>query len=154
MNTKRIITAVSAVVITIAAGWFLWPKAVAQRTITIVPQAGPSAAELDLKHRQETWISALEWCESRAKNDALNPKDRDGTPSYSNFQWKPTTLLSYGKQYGLISASSTLADVSTLLKDYDLQRNVVRQMIADPAVNWYQQFPDCVKTKVGLPPKK
>ncbi len=71
----------------------------------------PTAYQIELQHRRETWISALEWCESRGKNSALNPEDRDGTPSYSNFQWKPSTLLGFGKRYGLIATSTTLAEV-------------------------------------------
>ena len=114
----------------------------------------PTAYQIELQHRRETWISALEWCESRGKNDALNPEDRDHTPSYSNFQWKPSTLLGFGKKYGLIATSTTLAEIPELLKDYELQRNTVRHMIDDPEVNWLQQFPDCVRLKVGFPPVK
>jgi len=90
----------------------------------------------------------------RGRNDALNKVDRDGTPSYSNFQWKPTTLLYYGKMYKLVSASSTVENVPELLRDYDLQRDIVRHMVRDIHINWYQQFPDCVKLKVDLPPTK
>ena len=115
------------------------------------PQLTPY--QIDLNHRQEVWISALEYCESRGKNSALNKKDLDGTPSYSNFQWKPSTLLSFGKQYGLIIESKTIKDVPELLKDYELQRNIVRKMINDPKVKLKGQFPGCIK-KLGLPPIK
>lgn len=113
-----------------------------------------SPEQIELERRQEVWISALEWCESKGKNSALNPKDRDGTPSYSNFQWKPSTLLYYGKMYELIDENKTLTDVPELLKNYELQRNIVRAMIQDPDVKWYIQFPECTKNKIGLPPKK
>ena len=115
------------------------------------PQLTPY--QIDLNHRQEVWISALEYCESRGKNSAVNEKDLDGTPSYSNFQWKPSTLLSFGKLYGLIEVNKTLKDVPELLKDYELQRNIVRKMINDPGVKLKGQFPGCVK-KLGLPPIK
>ena len=118
--------------------------------------ATPQAEEIKtlvLTHEQETWISALEWCESRGKSTALNPKDKDGTPSYSNFQWKPPTLLYYGKLYELIHEEKTLKDVPELLKDYELQRNILRNMVLDKEVKWSQQFPDCTKRFVGLPPK-
>lgn len=64
--------------------------------VPTVPELTPE--QKDLKHRQEVWISALEWHESRGRNSALNPKDRDGTPSYSNFQWKPSTFIGYAKK--------------------------------------------------------
>ena len=117
----------------------------------LIPQLTPY--QLDLIHRQEIWISALEYCESRGLNSALNKKDLDGTPSYSNFQWKPSTLLGFGKQYGLISTDKTIKDVPELLKDYELQRSIVRKMINDPQVKLKGQFPGCVK-KLGLPPKQ
>lgn len=151
---KMAITIVIAILATLV--WAKWPPETveAEPTVTKVEVPAPTKEELDLKHRKETWISALEWCESRGRNDALNKVDRDGTPSYSNFQWKPTTLLYYGKMYGLVATSSMVANVPELLKNYELQRNVVRAMVDDPKVNWYQQFPDCVKLKVGLPPKR
>ena len=120
-----------------------------------VPQAPKLTKEQkDLEHRQEVWISALEWCESRGRNDALNKMDRDGTPSYSNFQWKPSTLLFFGKFYGLIATTTQLSDVPKLLQDYELQRNILRSMVKDKNTEWYQQFPDCTKRKIGLPPVK
>jgi len=135
----------------VLSGLILW-QLVETRVAPTTPDPTPSTAELDLQHRRETWISALEWCESSGKNSALNPEDRDRTASFSNFQWKPATFLHFGKLYGLIATSTMLDDVQALLKDYELQRNIVRRMIPDPDVNWYQQFPDCVKLKVGLPP--
>lgn len=114
----------------------------------------PTPEQLDLEHRQETWISALEWCESQGKNSALNKMDRDGTPSYSNFQWKPSTLIYYGQMYGHLATSTTIANVPELLKNYDLQRSVVRSMVKDKRVKFETQFPDCVKRKIGQPPRK
>lgn len=121
--------------------------------IAAEPAPKPTTEQIDLRHRKETWIGALEWCESRGRNDALNKVDRDGTSSYSNFQWKPTTFIYYGKMYGLIATSTQLTAVPELLKNYELQRDIVRNMVDDPGVNFYQQFPDCVKLKVGLPPR-
>lgn len=110
-------------------------------------------AELELIHRQETWISALEWFESRGRNSAVNPQDRDGTPSYSNFQWKPSTFIGYAKKYELIPRDKTTDDFHELVKDYELQREIVRRMINDPDVNFYNEFPDVTRNKIGLPPR-
>jgi hypothetical protein len=150
MKTIKIALAIGIAIAIPALCWTIGARVVAQEPP--LPQLTP--AELDLLHRQETWISALEWCESRGKNTALNPEDLDGTPSYSNFQWKPSTLLGYEKQYGLIATSTKLVDVPNLLKDYELQRDIVRHMIKDKNVVWSKQFPDCTKRFVGLPPTK
>lgn len=96
-----------------------------------------------LTHPQEVWVSVLEWCESRGVKTAINPMDRDGTPSYYSFQFKPATFEYYREKYGLPEA-----DIS----DYNTQKEIVRRMIGDPDVQWNQEFPDCVR-KHGLPPK-
>lgn len=150
MKTKKIAIALAIALAIPAILYVMGAKVVAEEP----PEPQLTPAQLDLQHRQETWISALEWCESRGKNSALNPEDLDGTPSYSNFQWKPSTLLWYGQQYGLIATSTTLTDIPNLLKDYELQREVIRHMIGDKHVVWSKQFPDCTKRFVGLPPTK
>jgi hypothetical protein len=96
-----------------------------------------------LNHRQDVWVHALEWCESRGFNNAVNPNDLDGTPSYGAFQFKPSTFDHYLSKYGM--ASSTLMN-------YESQKEIVRKMIGDPDVVWEQEFPNCVKNKIGLPP--
>lgn len=98
-----------------------------------------------LSHQQQVWLGALEWCESRGKHDAINPEDRDGTPSYGSFQFKPSTLDYYAKKYGI---------ATTTVMDYKVQRAVIEAMVLDGKnINWSQQFPDCVK-KNGKPPLK
>lgn len=140
------------VIMAVTAAGIIW--AVPSKTVEIQPvaQAAVAAPKSQQQHRLETYLSALEWCESGGLSTALNAKDKDGTPSYSNYQWKPGTLLAYAKQYGLIPLSDTLAQVPELLKDYDLQRTTVADMSQDPHVNWAQQFPGCTK-KLGYPPK-
>ena len=77
--------------------------------------------------------------------------DKDGTPSYYSFQFKPGTFRGYGEQYGVIKKGLTQAELMELLKSYELQKEIVGYMILDPGINWLQQFPDCVR-KNGLPP--
>lgn len=157
MTTTRSVAIIIATVAAAVAFWLLIPAKVSSgvpNPEVIAEKPQPTAAELDLIHRQETWISALEWCESRGKNSALNAVDRDGTSSYSNFQWKPGTLVGFAIKYELVPATTTVADFHTLLKDYELQRETVRRMINDKEVNIYNQFPDCIKIKIGPPPLK
>lgn len=136
--------------------WFLFsphviaivatPTASAATTSTVaIP---PSSYD----HKLETWLSALEWCESRGDPTAVNWKDRDGTPSYFSYQFKPSTFAYYGKLYGLINPSSTPEQVFSLMHDYNLTRSMVKRMTQDPGVDFSQQFPDCVLHHIGYPP--
>lgn len=104
----------------------------------------PEPPKPTLTHAQQIWMGALEWCESRGDNSAINPKDRDNTPSYGAFQFKPGTLTSYAKLYGI--------EASTTVMDYPTQKKVVEAMILhQEQIDWHQQFPDCVK-RLGKPP--
>lgn len=105
-----------------------------------------------VSYAQNVWLSALQWCESRGKETAINKKDRDGTPSYYSFQFKPQTFKSFGEIYGIISKGLSDKEIMVLLKDTSLQRQIVSDMILDPTTNWSQQFPVCT-VKLGLPPK-
>jgi hypothetical protein len=132
-------------------------KTAAQVTVVETAEAAeatstPVAIGPVLSHQQEVWIYVLEWCESRGVKTAINQVDRDGTASYYSFQFKPSTFRGYGVKYGVVATSTTQAELGELLKSYELQRSIVSHMIGDPSVNWYQQFPDCVR-KYGLPPK-
>lgn len=93
---------------------------------------------------QEKWLAALVQCESGGNPKAINPKDRDGTPSYGLLQFKPSTFRAFAKAYG----------ITGVLMNADAQRAIVRKMMNDKSVNWLQQFPDCVKNHIGFPPKK
>ena len=101
-------------------------------------------------HAQKVWISALEWCESRGKSQAINPKDRDGTPSYGGFQFKPSTFEMYRERYGIEMPIVKKEQWSFM--HYDTQRKIIEHMINDKKVKWENEFPDCVKKKVGRPP--
>ena len=98
--------------------------------------------EPTLNHQQKAWLGALEWCESKGKPSAVNPKDRDNTPSYGILQFKPSTLAYFKKQYGITGE----------LMNPDTQEAIVTQMILKGGINWAQQFLDCTK-KLGTPPK-
>lgn len=105
-----------------------------------------------LTHQQQIWRGALEWCESRGKNTAINAVDRDGTPSYYAFQFKPNTLRYYGERYGLIAKGKSDAEIMELLAHYEIQSAIVDKMILDPTTVWEKQFSECVR-KLGRPPK-
>lgn len=91
---------------------------------------------------QETWLADLIICESHGNPEAINPLDRDGTPSYGLLQFKPSTFTGYRKQYGLKEAE---------LMNPEAQKETVRHMMKDPNVNWYQLFPACTR-RLGEPP--
>ncbi|MFN3781544.1 MAG: hypothetical protein ACK4SO_05160 [Candidatus Kapaibacteriota bacterium] len=107
--------------------------------------------QTSLKHQQEIWISALEWCESRGIKEAINPRDKDGTPSWYSFQFKPETFRYYAIKYGLLSKEITLTETMEKMENYDLQREIIRRMVSDRNIKWDQEFPSCFK-KIGPPP--
>lgn len=94
-----------------------------------------------LSHPQRAWLGALEWCESKGKPSAINPKDRDNTPSYGILQFKPSTLAYFGKKYGITGE----------LMNPDTQQAIVEQMILRGGIDWHQQFPVCSGI-LGKPP--
>lgn len=110
--------------------------------VPLVRANAPQVSQVQLSHQQEVWLHALEWCESRGVNTAINPKDKDGTPSYYAFQFKPKTFELFAEKYG----------VSGKLSDYEAQKQIVSNMIKDKSVKWEQQFPDCVR-RLGRPPQ-
>lgn len=110
--------------------------------VSVVNAEPVPLAIVQLSRPQRAWLGALEWCESRGRAEAVNPKDRDNTPSYGLLQFKPSTLTMFEKAYGIKGE----------LMDPDVQEAIVVQMILRGGVDWHQQFPDCVK-KLGLPPK-
>lgn len=118
----------------------MWP--LVANSVQKVQETPP---EPQLTHAQEVWMGALEWCESRGKIGAINPKDRDNTPSYGAFQFKPSTLTGYAKLYGVALASTTVMA-------YEDQHAVLTQMILHRTeIDWSQQFPACSKA-LGRPP--
>lgn len=142
MKTKNIfIIAALITVIFILGGRVVSSKAEAPAPVT--PR---------FSHQQETWIAALEWCESNGVNTAVNWYDKDGTASYYAFQFKPGTLRYFGEKYGVIEKGKSDAEIMELLKKYEVQRAIVEYMVEDPGTNWKQQFPDCTR-KLGRPPR-
>lgn len=121
--------------------------------IAEVVYVAPEEVKPIVTHAQDVWISALEWCESKGVEEAINPKDRDGTKSFYSFQFKPGTFRSYGEKYGVIKKGLSEEKIRELMKSQELQRKIVENMINDKSVRWAQQFPDCVKNKIGYPPK-
>lgn len=143
-STKALIIGI-AFGILMFLGWSHRAESIASPAPVTATISAPKEAKPKLTHAQEVWISALEWCESRGNNSAINPKDRDNTPSYGAFQFKPSTLDYYAKMYGV---------ATTTLMDYKTQKAVVEQMVLHrKEIKWTQQFPDCVK-RLGPPPAK
>lgn len=109
-----------------------------------------------LSHAQRVWLGALEWCESKGNGEAINKVDRDGTPSYYWYQFKPGTFRGFAEKYGLIEKGKTDAEIAVLMKSYELTNAMMEQMILDPTITaktWrYQLFPGCTE-KLGTPPR-
>lgn len=129
------------------AALVLLTPAEAQSTQQLTPNVPVEVAKPTLTHAQEVWISALEWCESRGKPTAINKVDRDGTPSYYSFQFKPSTFDMFAAKYG----------IEGTIDSHAAQRAIVEAMVLDPEITdaeWRdRQFPDCISRKIGLPPR-
>ena len=84
-------------------------------------------------------------CESRGNPNALNPKDLDQTASYGLLQFKPQTLYSFGKKYGIIKDMES-QEIMNVIYDPVLQIKVAGEMIKEYGhleSFWRQQFPQC-----------
>lgn len=99
----------------------------------------------------EAKVVALGQCESHGDPAAVNPIDRDGTPSNGKYQFKRGTWRAYVLKYKLWGSDQwEPADFeNTLFSGYH-QDYVVRLMFTDPQVNLQWEFPACSK-KLGLP---
>lgn len=146
-NAKLLIySALLAAAVTIAID-LAWPH-VAHAT----PTQTPTVVVDPLTHQQRVWEYALEWCESRGVQTAVNPKDRDNTPSYYSWQFKPSTFRYFAFKYGVLATTTSAADLKIAIADYSTEQKVVDQMILHRTeIKWSQQFPDCVK-RLGPPP--
>lgn len=138
MKNKHILVALTVGLVLGAAGARLLighpAKAVA---------ATPTVGLVSLSHQQTAWLGALEWCESRGNPKAINPKDRDNTPSYGILQFKPSTFSLFATLYGLSSTTDYM--------DPDAQEAIVKQMILQGGIRWNYQFPACT-AMIGTPP--
>lgn len=121
----------------------------AEATVTVTktePEAEapkPIAKIVTASESREEWLAKLIQCESHGNPEAINPKDRDGTPSYGLLQFKPSTFEMFSKAY----------KIEGELMDPEAQKAIVRRMMDDKSVVWENQFPACVR-KLGRPPQQ
>lgn len=142
-TTKWVLAAALVACITTAATVvIIWPMTLHGETKAADTTATSTPEAPQLNRQQKAWLGALEWCESKGKAGAVNPKDSDGTPSYGLLEFKPSTYALFAKAYGLASTTDYM--------NPDGQEAIVTQMILR-GVNLRHQFPACT-TKLGLPP--
>lgn len=149
-KTHKTILLTIALALVLTLGW-------AQRTdeivvdnieaqpVTIVTTEEPEETTIEViqSDAREEWLAKLIICESGGRPEAINPKDRDNTPSYGLLQFKPSTFELFSKEYGIEGE----------LMDPEAQKAIVRRMMDDKSVVWEKQFPDCVR-KLGTPPQR
>lgn len=109
--------------------------------------------QCEITRRQEVWKNALQWHESRAILEAKNPKDRDGTPSWGPYQFKPGTVKNYGVKYKMLRNDLTNEEYIEYAKDIEFIDEIVDRMFCDSEVKWEREFPVVVLEKIGFPPK-
>lgn len=154
-KTKKAFILTLALAILLTFGWAR--KAGHEEEIIKIPEATVSVTKAEAKEEppkeipektlqktnREQWLADLIACESRGNPDAINPKDRDGTPSYGLLQFKPSTFEMFSKAY----------KIEGELMDPEAQKAIVIRMMDDKSVVWENQFPACVR-KLGRPPQQ
>ena len=105
-----------------------------------------SYSEVIDPERINSLIDQLGICESGNNQLAINPVDKDGTPSCGRFQFKRLTWKYYIIKYNLFGWQNWEAeDFENALWSGDVQKIVVEKMFVDPDVNLLWEFPDCSK---------
>lgn len=130
-------TAVALALIAVPFFLFRTARTADPRVQVAFAQAKPTDA---LSDAQKSWLEVLEQCESNGNANAINPKDRDGLPSYGILQFQKPTFEFFQKLYGTTGN----------LMQPQAQETIVVQMILRGGVDWHKQFPDCTK-KLGVP---
>ena len=98
----------------------------------------------ETRHSKQDFIDFLIQCESGGNDKAINPRDRDGSPSWGLLQFKPDTLYKYVKRYSILPSIES-QEIMNVIFDGELQVRVLKEMLEDPAVDWYREFPDCYR---------
>lgn len=98
---------------------------------------------------REEIVGAMIVCESGGNDSALNPCDKDKTPSFGRLQFKPETLKRYVLKYEFFSQEEvdawTWDDLMEHVWDGELQERIFRKMLDDSDVNFAWEFPDCYR---------
>lgn len=85
-------------------------------------------------------------CESSNNPNAINPCDKDFTPSYGCLQFKPNTLKGYAKKYNLADTSQwSYEDAINWTFDCEFETKIFLIMLDDEKVDFTNEFPDCFR---------
>lgn len=106
----------------------------------------PYTIPCDTTEKTKTVLKELISCESGGRENALNPNDKDNTPSYGLLQFKPSTLLWAIRTYNL-RPNIEDDEVMNLMFSGQLQVDAFLAMYGDgkPESWWKSQFPACSK---------
>ena len=81
---------------------------------------------------------------------AINWLDRDGTASFGCLQFKPTSFKLYGIRYGFFGENVSWDWLMTKIFDCELEKQIARAMILDPAVDKSHEWPTMWPKVKGL----
>ena len=133
-------TLLANIISLVAAATFVQQPATSQKQLV-----EPLIPENQVSTTTTAILRDLRACESQGRDSAINPKDRDLTPSWGRYQFKPSTLYGWGKQYGTITDMEP-AEIMNVIMDGDLQERTLIEVLKDHQKDkrwWNQQFPDC-----------
>ena len=147
---QHIISLLSGVVLTtVAFAAQTTPVHITHENSPILHQE-PTVAQLlgDIKDaRLRGIMTDLLRCESGFNPNAVNPKDLDGTASLGLAQFKPSTLYTQGKRFGVLTDIEE-SEVMNIIFDPAIQIAVASKMVEEGWQSqrfWMSQFPGCAK---------
>jgi hypothetical protein len=90
--------------------------------------------QLSVAENQETnyyneMAEKLIECESSNKSLTINPKDKDGTASYSYAQWKPETFKIFGVKYGILGEKADWNYIMTIIWNREVNKYLVVKIL-------------------------
>lgn len=98
-----------------------------------------------MSHRQEVWLHALEFCESRGRAE-IKIFDSNDQYSYGILQFQMDTFIRQGKKYDIIDQDLTIEEAELIIYDVELQEKIAHRMLLDGGEgNWY----NCFKSKLS-----
>jgi hypothetical protein len=89
-------------------------------------------------------------CESSNRPLTINPKDRDGTASYSYAQWKPETFKIFGVKYGILGEKADWNYIMTIIWNREINKYLVVKILENEDMATIKRlWGNCIR-KIGF----
>jgi hypothetical protein len=89
-------------------------------------------------------------CESSNKPLTINPKDRDGSASFSYGQFKPETFRMFGIKYGIIGEKSDWNYIMTIIWNREINKYLILKILENEDIQTLKNlWGNCIR-KIGF----